>query len=43
MDPSTTPTEPSWYEVAKLADARDERVSLRPLGVWKFNSAKECQ
>lgn len=39
IEPSTTPTEPSWYEVAKLALAREESVRRRPRGVWKFNSA----
>jgi hypothetical protein len=39
MDPSTTPTEPSWYEVAKLELAREESVSRRPRGVSKFRRA----
>lgn len=44
MEPSTTPTEPSWYEVAKLALAREERVSRRPRGVWKSSRAgRRCQ
>lgn len=44
MEPSTTPTEPSWYEVAKLALAREDSVSRRPRGVGKSSRAgRRCQ
>lgn len=39
IDPSTIPTEPSWYDVAKLVLAREDSVSRSPRGVWKFRSA----
>ena len=38
MEPSTTPTDPSWYDVAKLELASDESVSRSPRGVWKSRS-----
>jgi hypothetical protein len=39
MEPSTSPTLPMAYEVAKLGEDSDERFSLRPRGVSKSKSA----
>jgi hypothetical protein len=38
-EPSTTPTLPSVYEVAKFGAARDEICSRRPCGIWKSSSS----
>ena len=42
MEPSTTPTEPTWYDVAKLELESADKVKRRPRGVWKLIKAVFC-
>ena len=41
MEPSTTPTVPSWYEVANCGVASDDNVRRKPRGVAKLSSASD--